>query len=52
MTYLVNFIGNPAMSIPAGFTSDNVPMGIQIIGKRYDDKSVLSFSKKYEELNP
>ena len=52
MTYLVNFIGNPAASIPAGFTSDNVPMGIQIIGKRYDDKSILSFSKKYEELNP
>lgn len=51
-THLANFAGNPAASIPAGFTEDNIPVGLQIIGRRYSDSTLLSFAKKYEEINP
>ena len=51
-TYLANFTGNPAASIPAGFTEENIPVGLQIIGRRYDDSTLLSFAKEYELINP
>lgn len=50
-TFLANFTGNPAASIPAGFI-DDLPIGMQIIGKRYHDIDVLKLSKLYENLNP
>ena len=50
-TFLANFTGNPSASIPAGFI-DDLPIGMQIIGKRYHDIDVLKLSKIYEKLNP
>ena len=32
---LLDFSGHPAASVPAGLTTDNLPVGMQIIGKRY-----------------
>ena len=47
-TYLVNFTGHPAASIPAGLSKDNLPVGMQIIGRKYMDWDLLNVCKKYE----
>ncbi len=52
MTYPINYTGNPAASIPAGFTDDNLPIGMQIIGRRHDDETVLAMSAAFERTRP
>lgn len=52
MTYFTNFTGHPSASIPAGMTEDNMPVGMQIIGKRYGDMDVLAASATFERLQP
>ncbi len=51
-SYPFNLAGLPAASIPCGWTKEGLPIGLQIIGKRWDDKTVLQVSKAFEELNP
>ena len=52
MTYFLNYTGNPAASIPAGLSNDNLPVGMQIIGRRYADTDVLAASAAFERLRP
>ena len=52
LTYLVNFTGHPAASIPAGVTESRMPVGMQIIGRRYADADVLAASASFEEIKP
>jgi len=52
LTYLINFTGHPAASIPAGLSADGLPIGMQIIGRRYADSDVLTASAAYERLRP
>ena len=40
----------PTITVPVGFNKNNLPMGMQIIGKRGDDLRVIAFAKKYEEI--
>ena len=51
-TFLVNFVGYPAASIPAGLSESNLPIGMQIIGKRHHDEDVLKASRMFEKLQP
>jgi amidase/aspartyl-tRNA(Asn)/glutamyl-tRNA(Gln) amidotransferase subunit A len=51
LTYFVNFTGHPAASIPAGL-ADGLPVGMQIIGRRYADDDVLAASAAFERLRP
>jgi aspartyl-tRNA(Asn)/glutamyl-tRNA(Gln) amidotransferase subunit A len=44
--------GQPAASIPAGFTTDGLPVGLQIIGRHLDDKTVLRASGAFERARP
>jgi amidase/aspartyl-tRNA(Asn)/glutamyl-tRNA(Gln) amidotransferase subunit A len=52
LTYPINFIGHPAASIPAGFSSEGLPIGMQIVGRRYADLDVLAASATFERLRP
>lgn len=48
-TISVNLAGVPAISIPAGKDSNNLPVGLQIIGKHFDELGVLKISKFLEK---
>ena len=47
-----NMSGHPAASIPCGWSTDGLPIGMQIVGKRLDDLTVLQVSKAFEEIAP
>ncbi len=51
-TYPLNFTGQPAASIPAGWTDDGLPVGLQVIGRHLDDATVLRASAAYEAARP
>lgn len=47
-----NFTGHPAASVPAGLTDDGLPVGIQVVGRRYADDTVLTASAAIERERP
>ncbi|MFX0022994.1 MAG: amidase [Candidatus Hermodarchaeota archaeon] len=51
-TYPFNMSGLPAASIPSGYNNSGLPIGMQIVGKRFDEKTVLQVSKAFEEIAP
>jgi len=51
-TYPFNLTGLPAASIPCGWTKEGLPTGMQIIGKRFDELTVLQVAKAFQELAP
>jgi Asp-tRNA(Asn)/Glu-tRNA(Gln) amidotransferase A subunit family amidase len=52
LTHPLNFTGHPAASIPAGLTLEGLPVGAQIIGRRFSDKTVFAVSAGYESVRP
>jgi Asp-tRNA(Asn)/Glu-tRNA(Gln) amidotransferase A subunit family amidase len=52
MTFPINFTGHPAISVPAGLTVEGLPVGLQIIGRRYGDESVLAHASRLEQARP
>jgi len=48
-TISVNLAGVPGISVPCGFTSENLPVGLQIIGKHFDEEAVLKIAYAYEQ---
>lgn len=54
LTNPVNMTGNPALSMPIGFSKNNLPIGLQIIGNKYDEKTIYklaSYIEKELDLN-
>ena len=51
-TYPLNFTGQPAASVPAGWTDDGLPIGLQIVGRHLDDALVLRASACFEAAQP
>ena len=47
--YLISALGNPAMSVPAGFTESGLPVGIQIVGRHRDDFGILQLAHAFEQ---
>jgi aspartyl-tRNA(Asn)/glutamyl-tRNA(Gln) amidotransferase subunit A len=48
-TISVNLAGVPAISLPCGFTKANLPVGLQIIGKSFDEATILKAAHAYEQ---
>ena len=48
-TRFFNVVGLPAISIPCGFTTEDLPMGMQIAGKPFDEFTVLRVAHAYEQ---
>jgi len=51
-TYPFNVTGQPAASVPCGWTDDGLPVGLQIVGRRFDDASVLKAAAAFEAAAP
>ena len=51
-TYPLNLTGQPAASVPAGYTEDALPVGMQIIGRHLDDALVLRACAAFEQAQP
>jgi aspartyl-tRNA(Asn)/glutamyl-tRNA(Gln) amidotransferase subunit A len=51
-TYPFNLTGQPAASVPCGFTGDGLPVGLQIVGRRFADVAVLQAAAAFERLRP
>jgi len=51
-TCVFNLTLNPAATIPCGFTSDGLPIGMQIVGRLEDEVTVLRASAAFEEAQP
>jgi len=51
-SYPFNFTGQPAATVPAGFTAAGMPVGLQIVGRRFDDLTVLQASAAFETARP
>ena len=49
LTCSVNLAGIPALSIPCGFDSNNLPIGFQIIGDYFDEKGILNIGYQLEQ---
>jgi aspartyl-tRNA(Asn)/glutamyl-tRNA(Gln) amidotransferase subunit A len=45
-----NMLGNPALSVPIGFTSENLPVGMQLVGPRFGDAGALRAGDAYQQL--
>ena len=49
MTVPVSLAGLPALNVPAGFSSDNLPIGVQIMGPMKSDGEILALAKSMED---
>lgn len=52
LTWPFNWSGHPAASVPAGFTDEGHPVGLQIVGRQYADDTVLAASAAFERERP
>jgi aspartyl-tRNA(Asn)/glutamyl-tRNA(Gln) amidotransferase subunit A len=46
-----NFTGHPAISVPCGFTRDGLPVGLQLIGRSFDESTLLRIAFAYERAH-
>ncbi|MFC1954105.1 amidase family protein, partial [Chloroflexota bacterium] len=51
-TYPFNITGQPAASVPCGWTDNGLPVGLQIVGRRFDDVTVLRAAAAFEQVSP
>ncbi len=51
-TVVWNMSENPAVSVNCGFTATGLPIGLQIVGQRFDDLGVLRLARAYETMRP
>jgi amidase len=47
-----NHLGNPAMSVPAGFAADGMPLAVQVVGRPGDEATLLSLAAQLEAERP
>lgn len=47
-TVMINIAGLPSLALPCGFDRDNMPIGMQLIGRPFDEKTILSAGNAYQ----
>lgn len=52
LTHPFNFTGHPAASVPAGLSAQGLPVGLQIVGRRFGDAQVISLCRQMEQIRP
>jgi amidase/aspartyl-tRNA(Asn)/glutamyl-tRNA(Gln) amidotransferase subunit A len=52
LTHPFNFTGHPAASVPAGLSAGGLPVGLQVVGRRFMDENVISILRHVEEVRP
>jgi len=50
--YLANLTGQPAVVLPCGFSREGLPIGLQLVGKRWGEAKLLGIAKALEKLLP
>jgi len=50
--YPFNLTGQPAATVPCGFTKEGLPVGLQIVGRPHADAAVLRAAARFEEVQP
>ena len=51
-TYPFNLTGQPAVTVPAGFTKNGLPVGIQLVGPRGSEMKLLKLAAQFEQIAP
>ncbi len=51
LTIPCNIAGIPGISVPCGFSSNGLPIGLQILGKHFDEETILKVAHAYEQQN-
>lgn len=51
-TYPFNLTGQPALTVPCGFTASGMPVGLQVVGQYHDEAKVLRAARAYEAAHP
>ena len=51
-TLPINVIGHPAATVPAGLSTDGLPIGLHIVGRTGDEETVIAASAAFEEARP
>jgi len=51
-TFPFNFTGQPAASVPCGMSSEGLPVGLQMVGRMYDEVSILRAAAALEKARP
>ncbi|MFC7235745.1 amidase [Halosegnis marinus] len=52
LPWVFNVTGHPVVSVPAGLTDEGLPVGLQVVGRRYDEESLLAVAAAFERANP
>ena len=52
LTHPINTVGFPAASVPCGFDSDGMPVGLQIVARHGDEETVIAASAAFEQARP
>ncbi|MDQ3412688.1 MAG: amidase family protein, partial [Chloroflexota bacterium] len=52
LAYPFNYTGQPAITVPCGFTADGLPIGLQLVGRRFADATVLQAAAAFESIRP
>jgi amidase len=51
-SFLITLMSLPGGSVPAGQTADGLPVGIQVVGPRFEEPLILSVMKIVQQLHP
>ncbi|MEA2582409.1 MAG: amidase, partial [Thermomicrobiales bacterium] len=51
-TYWVNMTGQPGISLPLAWSQDGLPIGVQIVGRQLDERTLITLAAQLEQIFP